>query len=193
LTSVRSCNFGTIYRYIHIHPPPPAGDGNANNTTNDSTTHVTQPPTFDALSNHFHWRRGPLFARSDALALILSFEEDNQYNSIFSGLLGVEFQLHVPHAIELIQGILSIESHDWRHPNQIPSTTDLSSLPGMFQLLPITKSCWIFITIASTVYLLVQEEVVEEETKETTTVMMIMMMRRRMAQIHMILTKQLTM
>jgi hypothetical protein len=45
-------------------------------------------------------------------------------------------QPHVPHAIELIQGILSIANHDWRHPNQIPSTTDLSSLPGMFHLLP---------------------------------------------------------
>ena len=68
--------------------------------------------------------------------LIPSLEEDNLCNSIFSGLLGVELQPHVPHAIELIQGIRSIASHDWRHLDQIPSTTDLSSLPGMFHLLP---------------------------------------------------------
>ena len=74
----------------------------------------------------------------------IRLEEDNLCNSIFSGLLGVELQPHphVPHAIELIQGIRSIASHDWRHLNQIPSTADLSSLPGMFHLLQCRRRWW---------------------------------------------------
>jgi hypothetical protein len=71
---------------------------------------------------------------NDAIALIPTAED---INPIFRGLLGHKLQSHVPHAIDLIQGILSIADHDWKRPAQIPSTTDLSSLPGMVHLLPL--------------------------------------------------------
>jgi hypothetical protein len=37
--------------------------------------------------------------------------------------MGDELQTFVSHAIELIQGILSIADHDWKVSEQIPSTT----------------------------------------------------------------------
>lgn len=110
-------------------PPPAAGDQN-NTITNVSDS----APSFDALTNELHWRRGLLFCRNDAIALIPTAED---INPIFRGLLGHELQSCVPHAIDLIQGILSISDHDWKCPDQIPSTTDLSSLPGMVHLLPL--------------------------------------------------------
>jgi hypothetical protein len=92
-------------------------------------------PSFDALTNGAHWRRGFLFCINDALALIPTAEDVD--NPLFRGLLGDELQSHVPHAIDLIQGILlSIASHDWKRPDQIPSIADLSSLPDMFHFLP---------------------------------------------------------
>jgi hypothetical protein len=49
-------------------------------------------------------------------------------NPIFRDLLllGDELGSHVPFTIELLQGILSIASHDWKQPDQIPQDTDLS-------------------------------------------------------------------
>jgi hypothetical protein len=123
--------------------------------------------------------------------LIPSLEEDNLCNSIFSGLLGVELQPHVPHAIELIQGIHSIASHDWRHLDQIPSTTDLSSLPGMFHLLPHHQELLDLHHDRKYSVALSAGGGGGGRDKGDDDVMMIMMMRRRrrMAWIRMILTK----
>jgi hypothetical protein len=108
----------------------------ANVANNNQTVDVTEPPTFEALTNWAWWRRSPCFARSHALALLPTLDDNNQYNAIFSDLMGDELQNLVPHAIELIQGILSIADHDWKVSEQIPSTTDLSALPDMYHLIP---------------------------------------------------------
>lgn len=107
-------------------------DNNNNNITAEE-----QSPTFDALSAVAWWRRGNLFARSDALALIPTLDENNHYNIIFNDLIGDELKQHVPHAINLIRAIIRIADHDWNLPNQIPSDTDLSALSGMYHLMPL--------------------------------------------------------
>jgi hypothetical protein len=117
-------------------PPPQLAAATANVANNNKTVDVTEPPTFEALTNWAWWRRSPFFARSDALALLPTLDDNNQYNAIFSDLMGDELQNLVPHAIELIQGILSIADHDWKVSEQSPSTTDLSALPGMYHLIP---------------------------------------------------------
>jgi hypothetical protein len=129
-----------ISNVTETQPPPAAGDQN-NTITNVShinpatgNNNSDSAPSFDALTNELHWRRGLLFCRNDAIALIPIAED---INPIFRGLLGHELQSCVPHAIDLIQGILSIADHDWKRSDQIPSTTDLSSLPGMVHLLPL--------------------------------------------------------
>jgi hypothetical protein len=107
-------------------------DNNNNNITAEE-----QSPTFDALSAVAWWRRGNLFARSDALALIPTLDENNHYDIIFNDLIGDELKQHVPHAINLIRAIIRIADHDWNLPNQIPSDTDLSALSGMYHLMPL--------------------------------------------------------
>ena len=107
----------------------------ATETSATSAMDVTEQTTFDALTHKVWWRRTSNFARSDALALLPTLDDENPYNLLFVDLMGDELQNLVPHAIELIQGILHIADHNWRSPQQIPPTTDLSALPGMYHLM----------------------------------------------------------
>ena len=65
-----------ISNVTETQPPPAAGDQN-NTITNVShinpatgNNNSDSAPSFDALTNELHWRRGLLFCRNDAIALI---------------------------------------------------------------------------------------------------------------------------
>ncbi len=110
-------NEGSNTDVTEDQPPAASGDANAiqgnvshaNLTASATFQPQAEATSFDALTNMLHWKRGSLFCRSNALALIPTTQDTNP---IFRDLLGDELGSHVPFAIELLQGILSIASHD---------------------------------------------------------------------------------
>ena len=112
-------------------------NADTNDDHNNKNKTAQEQPTFDALTSIAWWKRGCLFARSEALALLPTLDDNNHYNPIFNDLIEDELQHHVSHAINLIRAIIRIADHDWNLPNQIPSDTDLSALSGMYHLMPL--------------------------------------------------------